>query len=115
MNLDLRQIRSYALPDEATTLLELLALYKFRKVLVGGLRLRTACDFDVRAVKTIAPPDFALPPIEALEAALAPVIRACRPLFADPPVTRVRFGHTEASARGSKKSARAKSRGDGQS
>ncbi len=115
MNLDLRQIRSYALPDEATSLLEFLALYKFRKVLADGLRLRTACDFDVRAVKTTAPSGFELPPIEVLEAALPPAIRACRHLFADPPVTRARFGHTEASARGSKKSARAKSRGDGQS
>lgn len=115
MNLDLRQIRSYALPDEAATLLQLLALFKFRKVLADGLRLRTACDFEVRGVKTTAPPGFALPPIEALEAALPPAIRACRHLFADPPVTRVRFGHTEASARGSKKSARAKSRGDARS
>lgn len=112
MNLDLRQIRSYALPDEAATLLQLLALYKFRKVLVDGLRLRTACDFDVRAVKTTAPSGFALPPIEALEADLPTAIRACRHLFADPPVSRVRFGHTEASARGSKKSARAKNRSD---
>jgi len=59
MNLDLRQIRSYALPDEATVLLELLALYKFRKVLAHGLRLRTACDFDVREVKITTPPDSA--------------------------------------------------------
>jgi CRISPR-associated protein Csb1 len=115
MNLDLRQIRSYALPEEATTLLGVLALYKFRKVLAEGLRLRTACDFDVRAVKTTAPPGFALPPIEALEAVLPPEIRACRHLFADPPVTRVRFAPTEASTRVSKKSARAKSRGDDQS
>lgn len=114
MNLDLRQIRSYAVPDEATTLLELLALYKFRKVLATGLRLRTACDMDVRAIKTTAPPGFEFPPIEAIEAALPPAIRACNHLFADPPVTRVRFGHTVASTRGSKKSARAKTRGDGQ-
>jgi CRISPR-associated protein Csb1 len=115
MNLDLRQIRSYALPAEATSLLELLALYKFRKVLDVGLRLRTACDFEVRGVKTTAPPDFALPPIAALEAELPAAVRTCRHLFADPPVTRVRFGHTEASARSSKKAARAKSRGDAQS
>ncbi|PYR53236.1 MAG: type I-U CRISPR-associated protein Cas7 [Acidobacteria bacterium] len=114
MNLDLRQIRSYALPDESATLLQLLALYKFRKVLADGLRLRTSCDFDVRGVKTTAPPGFALPPIEALEAELPPAISACRHLFADPPVTRVRFGHTESSARGSKKSTRAKSRSDAQ-
>ncbi len=113
MNLDLRQIRSYGLADEATILLDLLALYKFSKVLADGLRLRTACDFDVRAVKTTAPPGFSLPPIEALEADLPSAIRACRHLFADPPVTRVRFGHTEASSRISRKSTRAKSRGDG--
>ena len=115
MNLDLRQLRSYALPDEATLLLQLLALYKFRRVLAEGLRLRTACDFDVREVKTTAPPGFALPPIEALMAELPPAIRACRHLFAEPPVTRVRFGHTEASSRGSRRSARAKSRSDAQS
>jgi CRISPR-associated protein Csb1 len=114
LNLDLRQIRSYALPDEATTLLELLALFKFRKVLADGLRLRTACDFDVREMKTTAPAGFGLPPIEALAAELPPAIRACRDLFAGPSVTRVRFGHTEASARTSKKSTRAKSRGDAQ-
>jgi CRISPR-associated protein Csb1 len=115
MNLDLRQIRSYALPEEATTLLHLLGLYKFRKVLADGLRLRTACDFEVRTVKTTAPSSFALPPIEGLEAALPPAILACRHLFADPAVTRVRFGHTEASERRSKKAARTKSRGDVQS
>ncbi|MGH7552771.1 MAG: type I-G CRISPR-associated RAMP protein Csb1/Cas7g [Longimicrobiales bacterium] len=114
MNLDLRQIRSYALPDEATTLLQLLALYKFRKVLADGLRLRTACDLEVKAVKTTAPPDFAFPPIETIAAELAPAIRACRHLFADPSVTHVRFGHTEASTRGSKKAARGKGRSDAQ-
>jgi CRISPR-associated protein Csb1 len=115
MNLDLRQIRSYALPAEATALLQLLALYKFQKLLAEGLRFRTACDLEVEGVKTTAPAGFTLSPIEALEVELPAAIRACRHLFADPPITRVRFGRTEASARGSKKSARARSRGDAQS
>jgi CRISPR-associated protein Csb1 len=114
MNLDLRQIRTYALSDEATLLLQLLALYKFRKVLRDGLRLRTACDLDVREVTTTAPAGFALPPLEELDTELPTAIRACRHLFADPPVTRVRFGHTEASARGARRSARGRSRGDAQ-
>lgn len=107
LNVDLRQIRSFGLPDEAGALLELLALYKFRKLLADGLRLRTACDLAVEDVRTTAPPGWALPSLETLEDALPPAIRACRGLFADPAVTRVRFGHTEASAKGSKKAARA--------
>ncbi len=107
LNLDLRQIRSFGLPDEATALLELLALYKFRKLLADGLRLRTACDLAVEELRTTAPAGWALPSIDALETELPSAIRACAGLFADPPVTRVRFVHTEASARVSKKAARA--------
>jgi CRISPR-associated endonuclease/helicase Cas3 len=102
-------------PDEATVLLQLLALYKFRKLMVEGLRLRTACDLHPQTIKATAPPGFALPSAEALEAALPPAIQACRGLFTGPTVTRVKFGHTEASARISKKAARAKTRADAQS
>lgn len=106
-NLDLRQVRSFGLSVEAVTLLELLALYKFRRLLGDGLRLRTACDLAAEDVRTTAPAGWALPSIEALEAALPPAIRACARHFPVPPVTRVRFGQTEASAKGSKKAARA--------
>ncbi len=106
-NLDLRQIRSFGLPDEATALLELLAFYKFQKLFADGLRLRTACDLAVEDVRTTAPAGWALPSIEALESALPPAIRACAALFADPPVTRVRFGHSKASGKISKKASRA--------
>jgi CRISPR-associated protein Csb1 len=106
-NLDLRQVRSFGLDDKATALLELLALYKFQKLLADGLRLRTACDFAAEHVRTTAPAGWALPSIEALEAALPAAIRACADLFSVPPVTRVRFGHTDASAKGSKKATRA--------
>lgn len=102
LNVDLRQIRSYGFSEEGTRLLELLALYKFRKLLADGLRLRTACDFDVANVKVTAPEGFGLPPLEALEADVASAIAACRGLFADPQITRVRYGHTEASERRSR-------------
>jgi CRISPR-associated protein Csb1 len=114
MNVDLRQVRSFGLPDQATALLELLALYKFGKLLADGLRLRTACDLEVQAITTTAPPGFAVPSVEALEAALPAAIQACRDLFAAPAVTRGRFGHTGASARISKKTARARTRADAQ-
>jgi CRISPR-associated protein Csb1 len=106
-NLDLRQIRSFGLAGEASRLLVLLALYKFRKLLSDGLRLRTACDFAMERVRAMAPEGWDLPSLAALEEDLPRVIRECSGLFAAPPVTRVRFGHTEASARGSKKAARA--------
>ena len=43
-NLDLALLRSYKLPDAATALLQALALFKVRRFLNQGLRLRTACD-----------------------------------------------------------------------
>lgn len=44
-SVDLRQIRSYGLPDAATALLTDIALWEIRVLLEDGLRLRTACDF----------------------------------------------------------------------
>lgn len=110
LNLDLRQLRSFGLPTEATEVLMLLALYKFRKLLGDQLRLRTACDLEVVELSARSPQGFALPALGEVEAALPGAIRACRQHFADPPVTHVRFGHTAASAKQSKK-ARAKSEG----
>lgn len=43
-SLDLRQLRSYGLPDAATQLLQDIALWEIRVLLQNGLRLRTACD-----------------------------------------------------------------------
>ncbi|MFV0407992.1 MAG: type I-U CRISPR-associated RAMP protein Csb1/Cas7u [Propioniciclava sp.] len=44
-SIDLAQIRSYGLSDEATELLTNIARWEIRTLLDGGLRLRTACDF----------------------------------------------------------------------
>lgn len=46
-SLDLGQLRSYRLSDTATELLETVAMWQLASLLDTGLRLRTACDFDV--------------------------------------------------------------------
>ena len=79
VNLDLAQIRGYGLGADAERLLILMALFKLRTLLDGGMRLRTACDFGVAAENMVAtrPVGFALPTSEALGAALKPAITAC--------------------------------------
>lgn len=93
-NLDVSGIRALGLPAQAQELLFCLALYKVRRLLDGGLRLRTACDLrqtgDLRLSGLEALPDAA-----ALLAALQQSIRACAPLFAQPPVTTLHVDVTE--------------------
>ncbi len=61
-NLDLVQLRSYGLSDLAAGFLFDLALYKIRRVLDRGLRLRTACDFEVVELRVTRPAEgFELP------------------------------------------------------
>lgn len=90
-SLDLAQIRAYRLGDDAEQFLVLLALWKVRRFLDIGLRLRTACDLDpVDDIKVTRPRDgFTVPITAELEEALAPVIVACtnQDLFASPHVT----------------------------
>jgi CRISPR-associated protein Csb1 len=79
-NLDLEQIRGYGLPEAATNLLILLALYKVRSLLDGGLRLRTACDLCVRPgydFTARSPEGFVLPALKDLEPAVKAAIAAC--------------------------------------
>ncbi|MBE3575517.1 MAG: type I-U CRISPR-associated protein Cas7 [Firmicutes bacterium] len=90
-NLDLTQIRAYGLGNEGERLLILLALYKIRRFLEEGLRLRTACDLQMTALRVTRPEGFAVPALSELEEALPGAIAACRPLFANPPVTEVRW------------------------
>ena len=93
-NLDLAQIRAYGLGESAERFLVTLALWKVRKFLDTGLRLRTACDLDmVGQLNVIRPEGFDVPPTSDLEAALPGLIQACASegLFADPPVTELTF------------------------
>lgn len=67
---DLQQIRGYGLPEEATTLLEHLALWEVAMLVTEPLRLRTACDLDVDGVAVRRPGGMTLPPAAELAAAI---------------------------------------------
>ena len=85
INLDLAQIRGYALNVDATELLILLALHRLRRLLDGDLRLRTACDLepiDRGNIIASRPADFALPSLTDLEKALPGVIVKCKGMMA---------------------------------
>lgn len=76
-NLDLQQIRAFALGDAATALLIGLSLFKIRRFLENGLRLRTACDLDLVGKPSVTRPDtWSLPALPDLEAALPGLIQA---------------------------------------
>ncbi len=94
-NLDLAQIRAYGLGESADRFLITLALWKIRKFLDTGLRLRTACDLDVVGdLEVTRPKDtFAVPTATELEDELPSLIQACAAdgLFADPPITQLTF------------------------
>ena len=92
-NLDLRQIHAFGLGDEAERLLIMLALFKIRKFLVEGLRLRTACDLDVRGVTVTRPDGFELPDLGDVEAELPALIEAVgsKGLFGESRVLTVRY------------------------
>lgn len=96
-NLDLAQIRAYGLGENAERFLITLALWKIRKFLEAGLRLRTACDLDAEDLEVTRPKEaFAVPSLTELEADLPGLIQACASegLFADPPVTQLTFNRS---------------------
>lgn len=91
-NLDLGQIRGYGLGDEAEQLLIAVALYKIVRFLEQGLRLRTACDLEVKGdIRITKPSGFDLPSRAQLQSALPDLIKAASSRFASPPVTQVRY------------------------
>jgi CRISPR-associated protein Csb1 len=85
-NVDLALLRSYGFEDEATKLLVALALFKIKRFLSTGLRLRTACDLRVSGdLKVTEPKDFVVPLESELLEECKRLIHACRErqLFAD--------------------------------
>lgn len=90
-NIDLAQIRGFGLGNAVEQLLIALAIYKIRAVLEYGLRLRTACDLDVKKLTVTRPTGWELPGLNALEAALPELIAAvaAENRFAEPRVTTV--------------------------
>ena len=94
-NLDLAQLRAYGLGERAEQFLVTLSLWKVRKFLETGLRLRTACDLALVGELTVMGPEngFGVPTTGELEAELPRLVAGCAAgaLFADPPVTRLAF------------------------
>jgi CRISPR-associated protein Csb1 len=89
-NLDLALLRGYGLGASPAELLIALALYKVRRLLFGGLRLRTACDFALENELVIDhPADFSMPSADALLDTIRKDVEECSKhgLFAKPPVT----------------------------
>jgi len=92
-NIDLAQIRGYGFSEAVKNLLVALALYKIRRFLASGLRLRTACDLDVETLTVTRPDGYQLPELADLEEALPGLIAGAKAegVFADPPVTEVTY------------------------
>lgn len=80
-SVDLQQIRAYGLGAEAERLLVVLALLKIRRLLDGNLRLRTACDLEVKSEEPITarrPSGFQLPAETLLLTELEACIYKCK-------------------------------------
>lgn len=93
-SLDNVLLHSYGLGADAERLLTLLALWKIRKFLGDGVRLRSACDLEVNgAINVKRPAGQALPDAGELEAQLSDAIAACTRagIFAQPAVTDVAY------------------------
>jgi CRISPR-associated protein Csb1 len=80
-NLDLATLRGYGLGEAAEKLLIALSLFKILRFLKTGLRLRTACDFELEKLTVTRPKDFSINDPDALlteiENALPDLIAAC--------------------------------------
>lgn len=91
-NLDLALLRGHGLSADATNLLVALSLFKVRRFLSSGLRLRTACDLEVDGeLVAMRPKGFVIPDEKALLDECRRLITTCKPLFADPSVTKVEW------------------------
>jgi len=95
-NLDLALLRGYGLPDDATKLLIALSLFKVRRFLSTGLRLRTACDLEADGDLTVTRPSgFAIPAEEMLLEECRTQIAACKAHFVEPAITEVTWKQKE--------------------
>lgn len=102
-NLDLALLRGYGLGDGATNLLIALSLFKVRRFLSTGLRLRTACDLDVDGVLAVTRPNgFVISDEKDLLEECKRLIGACTPLFANPAITEVEWKPDNKKAKGKK-------------
>lgn len=98
-NLDLAQIRGYRLDEAMENLLVAMAIFKIRRFLATGLRLRTACDLECEHLEVTRPTGWALPELEEIGQALPALVKEAASAFADPAVTEVRFSGTTKKAK----------------
>jgi len=93
-NIDVAQIRGFRLPEAVEELLLNLALFKIHRFLKVGLRLRTACDFEMVDLNVTQPEGYEIPTYSVLEEVLPELIdRVSRlQVFAEPAVTRLVYG-----------------------
>lgn len=92
-NLDLAQLRGFGMGEEVEQLLITLSLFKIRRFLNTGLRLRTACDLELTELRVKRPEGFKLPTEDELQEVLPGYIEAVasQGYFNDPPVTTVTY------------------------
>lgn len=91
-NLDLSLLRGYGLGEDATNLLINLALFKIRRFLATGLRLRSACDLDVVGNLAVTKPaGFVIATEQELLAECTRLIGTCKSLFPEPAITEVKW------------------------
>jgi CRISPR-associated protein Csb1 len=90
--LDLALIRGFGVGAAAEQLVIALALFKIRRFLRDGLRLRTACDLELNGeLQVKRPHGFKLPGLDELEQELPGLIKAASDNFAKPAGTMVKF------------------------
>lgn len=93
-NLDLMQIRAFGLGEKAEQFLIVLALYKIQRFLEAGMRLRTACDFEMKeGLQVKRPEGFSVPSADELANVLPGLIESANQdgLFAVPAITKVNY------------------------
>ncbi len=90
-NLDVGLLESYGLNPHAFELLVGLALYKIVSFLEHGTRLRTACDLKMNGKLIVSEPlDFSVPDKGDILIHLKKMIKNCKSLFPDPPITEIK-------------------------
>lgn len=102
-NFDLALLRGYDLGETATDLLVALSLFKVRRFLSTGLRLRTSCDLELDGELTVTRPvGFTVPTEESLLEECSSLIASCKSIFADPAITCVDWKPTTTGKRAQK-------------
>lgn len=91
-NLDLALIRGFGLGSDVEDLLTAVGLFKIRRFLQDGLRLRTACDLELDGELTVQRPEgFEVPTLTEIEQELPGLIKKASSHFNKPPDTTIKF------------------------